>query len=275
MNKPITLPLDETRFARLAMPERIWAVGAIHAQHDQLSRIHQILLGKFKPGDRLVYLGNYNGIGKNVRETTDELLKMRRKLLARTGHFTPDDFVYLRGAQEEMWAKLLQLQFAQNPPQILEWMLDQGIGPTIEAYGSSIASARGHMRDGPIAITKWTSAVRSRLHKTPGHHELMTSIKRAAYTECGGLLFVHASLDPDRTLSQQGDNFWWDTGDFELITHPYQTFSKVIRGYDKHARGVTTEAPFTASIDGGCGRGGRLQALCFATTGDVLDHIEA
>ena len=34
---------------------------------------------------------------------------------------------YLRGAQEEMWAKLLQLQFATDPRQVLGWMLSHGV----------------------------------------------------------------------------------------------------------------------------------------------------
>lgn len=37
-----------------------------------------------------------------------------------------DDLVYLRGGQEEIWQKMLQLPFAPNPMQVLEWMLGQG-----------------------------------------------------------------------------------------------------------------------------------------------------
>ena len=67
------------------------------------------------PGDRLVYTGNMIGRGSAVRETMDELLSFRRALIAMPGMLA-DDVVYLRGAQEEMWQKLLQLQFAPIPP---------------------------------------------------------------------------------------------------------------------------------------------------------------
>lgn len=275
MNKPVDLSLDEARFARLVAPRRVWAVASIHGHVDKLTALHARLYDRFVPGDRLVYLGNYTGVGPAVQATIDELLRARRHLLARPGGFEPYDFVYLRGAQEEMWAKLLQLQFAQNPREILEWLLDHGIGPTIEAYGGTITAARGHMRDGPMAITKWTGGLRASMHRTPGHYALMTAVKRAAYTDCGGLLFVHASVDPNRPLHMQGDSFWWDTGVFDGLAGCFNGFARVIRGYDQKRRGVMLDAPHAASIDGGCGYGGPLVAVCFAPDGAVLDRIEA
>ena len=66
-------------------------------------------------GDRLVYLGNYLGYAPHVRETVDELLAFRSAFLALPPYADPNDIVYLRGSQEEIWQKILQLQFAQNP----------------------------------------------------------------------------------------------------------------------------------------------------------------
>jgi serine/threonine protein phosphatase 1 len=269
------LALDESRFAKLVSASRVWAVAAIHGQVDRLAALHSQLAHKFAPGDRLVYLGNYIGVGQDARETVTELLRMRRRLLAQAGRFEAVDFVYLRGAQEEMWSKLLQLQFAPNPPEILEWLLDHGVGPTIEAYGSTLAAARGHVRDGPLAITKWTNALRTAMHRNPGHHEFMASLKRAALTEDGSLLFVHASVDPSRPLTMQGDIFWWDTGAFDQLSEPFSGFRKVVRGYDHRHRGVDMTNPHAITIDGGCGFGGPLIALCVLPDGSVADRIEA
>lgn len=280
MNTRPELTLDEARFARLQTPTRVWAVGAIHGQAASLRALHEVLASRFAPGDRLVYLGNYIGIGIQVRETMDELLRTRRRLLAHPGVFEAHDFVYLRGAQEEMWSKLLQLQFAPNPKEILEWLLDHGVGPAIEAYGGTITGARAHVRDGPLAITKWTNQLRGNVQRSPGHRDLFAALKRAAYSlpegpnAEGGLLLVHASVDPSRPLSMQGDIFWWDTGAFDTLTEPYGGFSRVIRGYDHKRRGVMLDKPFAATIDGGCGFGGALAAVCFSPTGAVLDRIE-
>ena len=38
----------------------------------------------------------------------------------------PHEIVFLRGAQEEMFSKLLQLQIAPNPVEIINWMLNMG-----------------------------------------------------------------------------------------------------------------------------------------------------
>ena len=49
----------------------------------------------------------------------------------------PESIVFLRGAQEEMFSKLLQLQLAPNPSEILEWMFEHGVNKTIKSYGFS------------------------------------------------------------------------------------------------------------------------------------------
>jgi hypothetical protein len=111
---------DSQRFADLLQPRRIWAIGAIHGDVVRLGAIHQEIGRRFTPGDRLVYLGNMLGRGPAVADTIDEILAFRLALLAAPG-MKVEDIVYLRGAQEEMWQKLLQLQFAPNPAEVLGW----------------------------------------------------------------------------------------------------------------------------------------------------------
>ena len=41
-----------------------------------------------------------------------------------------------------MWHKLLRLQFAMAPLDVLDWMLERGLAAIIEAYGASIAEGR-------------------------------------------------------------------------------------------------------------------------------------
>lgn len=268
--------LDDKIFGRLEFGQRIWAVSSIHGHAQRLRDLHNLIEPRFSPGDRLVYLGNYMGVGPDIIGTIDELLKMRRHLLSLApGSFEKEDFVYLRGAQEEMWAKLLQLQFAPNPLDVLEWLLNHGVAATIEAYGSNLNAARGHARDGVMAITKWTSALRAAVHRHPGHFAIFSSLRRAAYTDNGKLLFVHAAIDPERPLSMQGDSFWWDNGAFDTLDKPYGDFTRVIRGYDHQHRGPVTDHPYTATLDDGCGFEGPLCAACFSTDGDIIELIKA
>lgn len=264
---------DRDKFAVLHAARRVWAVAAIHGEAEALARLHVALAERFRPGDRLVYLGNILGMGPSVRQTMDELLAFRRWMLAIPGTFAYD-IAYLRGAQEEMWQKLLQLQFAPNPREVLAWMLTQGVGATLAAYGGDPQQAAASARDGAVSITRWSSALRNAMQAAPGHFQLMAVLRRAAYTDDNRLLFVAAGLDPERPLSEQSDSFWWGGSNFARLDHAYGGFSRVIRGYDRAHGGIQTGA-FTVTIDGGCGFGGRLVGACLTLDGDIDDLIEA
>jgi serine/threonine protein phosphatase 1 len=259
-------------FAALRGGGRVWAIAAVHGEHARLRAMHARLADELRPGDQLVYLGGYLGYGQQVRETVDELLLFRRAFIAQPG-VEIDDIVYLRGAQEEMWQKLLQLQFAPNPAEVLQWMAGHGAAATIAAYGGSMEEALLTARDGILALTRWTGTLRQNMRAYDGHTQLMSVLKHAAYTEDGALLFTHAGLDPSRPLSAQLDAFWWGSGGFATMASPYAGFRLVVRGADRRGGGVSV-GPFTATLDGGCGRGGPLTAACFATDGTLLQMLE-
>ncbi len=107
-----------------------------------------------------------------------------------------------------------------------------------------------------------------------GHAELLSALRRAAFTDDGALLFVHAGLDPARPLDAQGDTLWWGGGTFDAITRPYAGFRLLVRGYDPTGKGFRVTAS-TATLDNGCGFGGSLCAGCFDTAGRLVDCLEA
>lgn len=266
------------KFSVLSGFERIWAVGAVHGQHRQLVALHDQLALRFQPAkDRLIYLGNYFGHGTGILGTMDELLSFRRKVLAEPGVIA-DDIVYLRGHQEEMWRKLLQLHFAREPYAVLKWMEQRGIGSSIAAYGSSIEDAFVHIRAGNVSLTRYTRDLSRQFNARPGHSRLFKELRHAAYSAAGEILLVHTGFHPDRQLRQQGDHFWWCEDGFEqqscLGSSSYQGFSRIIRGYSRHSHGFSLSA-HTASLDGGCGFGGPLLAACFDTRGHVVELLHS
>ena len=256
---------------------RVWAVAAIHGEADRLAALHDRLERVWQPGDRLVYLGNYLGRGPAIRRTIDELLGFRLAVMAQPGGFACD-VAFLRGSQEEMWQKLLQLQFAVSPKDVLQWMLDQGVGATLEAYGGDAQQGFAACREGPRAITRWTSALRAALNAIPGHSQFLSALRRAAVTDAAGdegaLLFVHAGIDPTRPLDAQGDAFWWGGNRLLELTEPYAGFRRVVRGFDRKHGGLV-EATHVTSLDAGCGFGGELLAACFAADGTVSETQSA
>ncbi len=275
--------VDSQRFVDLGRPRRIWAVAAVHAAVDRLARLHDDLGGRFRPGDRLVYLGNFIGRGPHVQETIEELLMFRRALLAVSGMFETD-IVYLRGGQEEMWQKLLQLQLAPNPREIMTWMLSQGVGATLEAYGSNAEQASVVARDTARNIARFTGGLREVMRKSPGHEALFSALRRSAFCgspeataerrEGGGVLFVSAGFDSERDFEAQGDAFWWGSAQFARIDRHYGGLSRIVRGHDP-ARGGFVMTKYTLTVDAGCGFGGPLVCACVSPSGELLESLEA
>ena len=245
----------------------------MHGEARRLARVHDLIGARFAAGDRLVYLGNYLGYGVDVAATIDELLDFRRRVLGRAQGFACD-VAYLRGAQEEMWQKLLQLQFAPTPGDLLAWMVRAGVEATVRAYGGDLRQGFAATRDGPRTITRWTSSLRAAMNAAEGHSTLFAALRHAAYTDETGLLFVHAGVDPRRALMHQGDAFWWAPVDILEMEAPFASFRRVVRGFDRDRRGIV-ETRFGVSVDGGAGRGGRLHAACFAADGSLVDSCEA
>ncbi len=264
---------ETNTIASIRETSRIWAIGSVHGDAGRLAAIHGELESRLHQGDVLVYLGNYLGRGEGIIETVDELLDFRRRVLAHPPLRFPNDIVYLRGSQEEMWQKLLQLQFASDPVSILKWVISRGVDATLTAYGGSIDEGNYASTGGTMQLNNWTRALREAQRAHPGHDTLMAHLKRAAACENSSLLFVNCGVDPQRPLAAQSDAFWWASGSFDSINGTYEGFARVIRGFDPEHGGFT-QTSFTVTLDGGCGFGGKLIAACFAPDGSILDSFE-
>lgn len=271
----------KTKFSNLGHPNRIWVVSAIHGELERLISIQQSIYEKFRPGDRLVYTGNYLG-GTHAKpiKTLDELLHFRRTLMAKPGVFA-EDIVYLRGMQEELFGKLLQIQFAPNAGQVVDWMLKRhpDLDSVLKAYGTSLTEVSRITREGILNLTRWSVALKNRIRTEPGHEKFFTVLRLAAFTEHkhsndNNLLFVHAGLDPEKPLAAQGDQFWWAFKGFNQISTPYSPFRAVIRGHDPEGQGVHV-SPGYVTLDGGCGHGGQLVCAQMSNTGDIIEILAA
>ncbi|MEQ8604839.1 MAG: hypothetical protein RIB45_16110 [Marivibrio sp.] len=265
---------DSRTIIPLRAAERVWAVACIHGEAERLAALHDRMAEELDVGDRIVYLGNYFGYGPDGREVLDELIRFRRWFLSFPPYMDPLDVVYLRGAQEEMWGKLMQLQFAPDPAAILDFMAERGMGEALAAFGADLGEARRVAREGTLALTYWCNRLRDRLRAIPGWDALMRDLSRAAATPpsqdpdgdpaaaaaADATLFVHAGLDVEKPVDRQADAFWWAARSFEAIERPYGVFSRIVRGFDPDQRGVV-DAAVTLSIDAGAGRGGPLTAV--------------
>jgi serine/threonine protein phosphatase 1 len=264
------VPRDSEKFARLGQPRHVWAIGAIHGELDRLAALHDHVGDRFRPGDRLVYLGNIIGHATAIRPLIAEILAFRRGLIARPGMLA-EDVVFLRGAQEEMWQKLLQLQFAPNPQDVLRWMLAQGVAGTLAGYGGHVEDGMAAAREGAMRLTRWTNALRDAIRLADGHTAFYSALRRAAFT--ADTLFVSAGIDTSRPLAAQGDAFWWAAAGFDAIADPFDGFARLVRGHDPAGAGVRN-GPVAVTLDGGAGRGGTIAAGLFAPGGVLMELFE-
>lgn len=269
-------PLEYRSFANIGKPRTVWTIPAIHGDLDALTRIHDHLIGKIRPGDRILYHGNYTGYSIQSAACIDEILAFRRLVLAMPG-MAAHDFIYLRGQQEQIWQKFMQLPFAPEPKDVLIWMLGNGLSATLQSYGFCPHDGIEACRSGTVGLTRWLNNIRETVRKNAGHVIFMNQQQRAAFTDENApypILFIHAGLDANKSLHEQGDGLWWSTDEFDSVETAYKPFEKVVRGYDPRHRGLYLNC-ITASVDDGCGFGGKLVSVGFDNEGGVDDILEA
>ena len=212
-----------SNFVELNKSNKIWAIGSIHSNLKSFNSIKEFILKNFEKNDKLVFLGNIIGLGNNSKETLSSVINLRFSLMSKF-KLKPESIIFLRGAQEEMFSKLLQLQLAPNPGEIIEWMFDHGVNETIKSYGFSENELKNIASSGTINISRWTTNLNKALHNNPGHTEYFLNLKHAAYSYTKKILFVNRGVDITRPLSAQNDCFWWGFQNFSSIDRPYKTF---------------------------------------------------
>ena len=223
-----------TNFIELKKTTKIWAIGSIHSNLKSFNSIKKFILKNFDANDKLIFLGNIIGLGNFSKETLDSAINLRFQLMSKF-KLKPDSIVFLRGAQEEMFSKLLQLQLAPNPAEIVDWMFEHGVNKTINSYGFSEEEVKNLASSGTIKISKWTTNLSKILQMNNGHIQYFLNLKHAAYSRTKKILFVNRGVDITRPLSAQSDCFWWGFQNFSKIHKPYKTFVKIVRGYEsKH-----------------------------------------
>ena len=218
-------------FVELNKSGKIWAIGSIHSNLKSFNSIKEFILNNFDKNDKLVFLGNVIGLGKNSKETLSSVINLRFSLMSKF-KLKPVSIIFLRGAQEEMFSKLLQLQLAPNPVEIIKWMFDHGVNNTIKSYGFTENEVTSIATSGTLNISRWTSNLNKVLQTYPGHTQYFLNLKHAAYSYTKKILFVNRGVDITRPLSAQNDCFWWGFQNFSKINEPYNTFSRIVRGYE-------------------------------------------
>jgi hypothetical protein len=266
----------DNKFREFINTERIWAVGSLHSSLKSFQSIKKYILSNFKKGDKLIFLGNVIGYSNKSKEIITDVLNLRFILMAKF-NLDHEDIVFLRGAQEEMFSKLLQLQIAPNPIEIIDWIFSHGVDQTLLSYGFEPDHFRDISTQGTIQINKLTSKLNKKISETPGHKEFFSNLKHAAFSSNMEVLFVNRGVDLSRPLSAQNDCFWWGYQNFSLINKPYSTFKRIVRGYQsnehnelEHSKKRILCTLFKQPLENK-----KILAGLFSKNGDILELFES
>ena len=267
---------NNNHFVEIKNSKKIWAIGSIHSRLEAFNSIKKFLLKKFEKDDCLIFLGNVIGLGHESKKTIASVIDIRNQLMAKF-LLKPEKIIFLRGAQEEMFLKLLQLQTAPNPTDIINWMFEHGVDATIQSYGFNKDEIINVSTQGALAISKWTSRLNNILLKELGHKEYFTHLKHAAYGESKKILFLNRGVDVSRPLSAQNDCFWWGYQNFSDLDKPYNTFIRIVRGYQssiknqlEHSKNNIVCSLFQQPLNNP-----KIIAGIFNDSGDILDLFES
>lgn len=264
---------------------RIWAIGAIHGEIAPLRQLLTKLANRMQPGDAVVCLGNYFGYGTDGALVLEELLAFRSWCLSTPPLQTVNNFVFLRGQQEEMLLRLMNLYKRKDPANFLPWMEQHGMLSVLESFGLDWPLLQTAVRLGPNTLKSWCVSVQELIPKIPGLLPLLAQLKWGAYSPKARVVFTHAGYQAGKSLAQQNEEIllWGnrsklpanedslsvagfldaeDSEPYRLIVHG---FSPTKSGYSRK-QGVVT-------VDGGAGRGGELVATLISASGVPLQWL--
>ena len=156
---------SNSKFVELKFCNNIWAIGSIHSHFDSFESIKHHIIKNFSHNDKIVFLGNIIGLGTSAKKTLTSVIDFRNKLMS-DFFLKTEDVVFLRGAQEEMFLKLLQLQTAPNPHEIVKWMFEHGVDKTVSSYDLNIDEIYEIATQGTIAINRWTAKLNKEINLT-------------------------------------------------------------------------------------------------------------
>ncbi len=175
------------------MPSRItqltYAIGDIHGYDDHFERlIDRIRIDAELAGEkpRVVLLGDYIDRGPKSRQVLDRILRLEAAPWC--------DLIALKGNHEDA---------------LLRFLDDPLFGDTWRTWGGA-ATLASYGIDMPFFVSRaevWEETSEAFSRAIDPVHRAMLERLPASYQD-GDYLFVHAGVDPDRPLSEQGPETW-------------------------------------------------------------------
>ena len=233
----------------------LFAIGDIHGCPKQLKSLLSKLLNnsEFKnKRDLLIFLGDYIDRGPNSREVLDQLINLNKQNIKA---------VFLMGNHEQ-----IMIDFLFDKINNLMYWLTLGADQTFKSYNIEVVE---FIKDGfeDNKIDKLRNIFLSELSKE--HIYFLKNLK-LSYNS-GKYLFVHAGINPEKSLSQQNKmDFLWSRSD-KFFDKNFKFEKIIVHGHSPEKEIVNY--PCRINIDTGCYFSGKLSSVHLNDFDDKRDFI--
>ena len=210
-----------------------YAIGDIHGCLNALNKL--LLFAPVKPGDQLVFLGDYIDRGSDSKGVIDRVIELGLTF----------ETITLRGNHEVM-----MLDSRTDSTKFRMW----------RRYGGDTALASYNVEESPF----WKESI------PDFHWEFLLST--LPYFETESHIFVHANLNPQRPLNDQnGSDLYWRFCD---DMKPHRSGRHIICGHTSQKSGIIKEMGFATCIDTFVA-GGQWLTMLNVDTGDYWQANES
>lgn len=235
--------------------ERVYAVGDVHGRHDLLDLMFEKIAEDHSAREdgrtmRIVFLGDYVDRGDNSRDVLERLAMVQERM--------PEEAVFLAGNHE---AALLR--FLDDPEDGIDW-LDFGGMQTLGSYGVSPPRDKSDTAQLNVARDAFLTAISD-------HLPFLRRLK--PMHRSGDVLFVHAGVNPERSLDNQSDrHLLWGSGN--TPEGPVIPGMRIVHGHFDRPEPIVSSQ--RVCVDTGAYYSGRLTAIRLDDTegfivADVMD----
>ena len=222
----------------------IFAIGDIHGCIKQLVTLQDKIFNYpeyNKDEDLLLYLGDYIDRGPSSKDIINHILQLQTEGIKS---------IFLMGNHEQF-----MIDFLFNKINNLSNWIMNGADQTFKSYNIEIAE---FIKDGfeDDNIDKVRDVFLSKLTK---EHVYFFKNLEITYT-MGDYLFVHAGINPEKSLSEQSDiDFIWSRSD-KFFDKNFKFEKIIVHGHSPEKEVVNF--PYRINIDPGCFFSGKLSCVC-------------
>lgn len=186
------------------MHDPIYAIGDIHGQMAELTRVLSLIEADGGPDAQVVFLGDYTDRGPDSRAVLDALID---------GRDAGRSWTFLKGNHDRMFEWFMADPLRHDPFLMVElyWLHDRlGGATTLDSYG---VDASAHRREKDVQAD-------ARAAVPKAHLEFLRDLRLTHIV--GDLMFVHAGIRPSVAIQDQTEeDLLWIRQEFHNVRTPH------------------------------------------------------